>query len=66
MIRRACASVSEEEGRLVKLNAHEVRSIATSVPFGRVRNLDLVLRAGTWKCMTTFASFYLRDVTHNI
>ena len=64
MIQRAYAGVSEEERRLVKVNAHEVRAIATSVLFGRVRNLDLVLKAGTWKCMSTFASFYLRDVTH--
>ena len=64
VIWRAYASVSEEEWRLVKVNAHEVRVIATSVLFRKVRNLDLVLKAGTWKCMTTFASFYLRDVTH--
>ena len=64
VIQRAYAGVSEEERRLVKVNAHEVRAIATSVLFGRVRNLDLVLKAGTWKCMSTFASFYLRDVTH--
>ena len=64
VIRRAYASVSEEECRLVKVKAHEVRAIATSLLFQKVRNLDLVLKAGTWKCMTTFASFYLRDMTH--
>ncbi|MPC73372.1 hypothetical protein E2C01_067699 [Portunus trituberculatus] len=57
-------SVSEEESRLLKVNAHEVRAIATSVLFREVKSLDLVFKAGTWKSMTTFAFFYLRDVTH--
>ncbi|MPC69696.1 hypothetical protein E2C01_063927 [Portunus trituberculatus] len=64
VIRRACVSVSEEQSRVLKVNAHEVRAIATSVLFRKVKSLDLVLKAGTWKSMTTFASFYLRDVTH--
>ncbi|MPC18294.1 hypothetical protein E2C01_011172 [Portunus trituberculatus] len=61
VIRRAYVSVSEEESRLLKVNAHEARAIATNVLFRKVKSLDLVLKAGTWKSMTTFASFYLRD-----
>ena len=57
-------SVLEEESHLLKVNAHEVRAVVTSVLFRKVKSLDLVLKAGTWKSMTTFASFYLRDVTH--
>ncbi|MPC63229.1 hypothetical protein E2C01_057324 [Portunus trituberculatus] len=64
VIRRAYVSVSEEELRLLKVNAHEVQAITTSVLFRKVKSLDLVLKAGTWKSMTTFAFFYLRDVTH--
>ncbi|MPC67323.1 hypothetical protein E2C01_061497 [Portunus trituberculatus] len=64
VIRRAYVSVSEEESCLLKVNAFEVRAIATSVLFRKVKSLDLVLKVGTWKSMTTFASFYLRDVTH--
>ncbi|MPC27256.1 hypothetical protein E2C01_020424 [Portunus trituberculatus] len=63
-IQRAYVSVSEEESRLLKVNAHEVQAIATNVLFRKVKSLDLVLKAGTWKSMSTFASFYLRDVTH--
>ena len=64
VIRRAYAGVSEEECRLVKLGSHEIRAVATSALFRKVRSLSSVLKAGTWRCMSTFASFYLRDVTH--
>ncbi|MPC60384.1 hypothetical protein E2C01_054428 [Portunus trituberculatus] len=64
VIQRVYVNVSGEESRLLKVNAYEVRVIATSVLFRKVKSLDLVLKAGTWKSMTTFASFYLRDVTH--
>ena len=50
--------------RLVRVRAHEVRAVATSTLFRKVRSIPAVLRAGTWKSMSTFASFYLRDVTH--
>ncbi|MPC60893.1 hypothetical protein E2C01_054953 [Portunus trituberculatus] len=63
VIRRAYVSISEESSRLLKVNAHEVWAIGTSVLFRIVKSLDLVLKAGTWKNMTTFVSFYLRDVT---
>ncbi|MPC54418.1 hypothetical protein E2C01_048334 [Portunus trituberculatus] len=65
VIWRAYVSVSEEESRLLKVNAHEVQAIATSVLFRKVKSLDLVLKPGMWKSMTTFASFYLQDVTHS-
>ena len=64
MIRRAYVGVSDEECRLVKVNAHEVRALATSLLFRKVQDLGVILRAGSWRCMSTFASFYLRDVTH--
>ena len=50
----------------MRVNAHEVRAIATSVLFRKVQNMDFVLKAGKWRCtsMSTFADFYLRDVTH--
>ncbi|MPC61936.1 hypothetical protein E2C01_056013 [Portunus trituberculatus] len=59
VIWRAYASVLEEELHILKVNTHEVQAIATSVLFRKVKILDLVLKAGTWKSMTTFSSFYL-------
>lgn len=64
VIWRAYESVSEKESRLLKVNAQEVWAIVTSVLFRKIKSLDLVFKAGTWKSMTTFAFFYLRDVTH--
>ena len=61
MVQRAYAAVAEEERRLVKLSAHEVRAVATSALFRKVKSLPSVLKDGTWRCMSTFALFYLRD-----
>ncbi|MPC60842.1 hypothetical protein E2C01_054901 [Portunus trituberculatus] len=58
---KAYVSVSEVQSLILKVNAHEVRAIATSALFRKVKSLDLVLNAGAWKSMTTFVSFYLRD-----
>ena len=63
VIRRAYNHVSREECRLTKVT-NEVRAVATSALLHKVRNLASILKAVSWKCMTTFASFYLRDVTH--
>lgn len=64
MIWRAYASTLEEELFLLKVNIHEVQTIVINVLSRKVESLGLLLKAGTWKCMTTFASFYLRDVAH--
>ncbi|MPC55150.1 hypothetical protein E2C01_049081 [Portunus trituberculatus] len=50
--------------RLVWVKAHEVRAVATSALFMKIRCIPAILRAGTWKSMSTFASFDLRDITH--
>ena len=43
--------------RLTKVASHEVHAVATSALFCKVRKLASILKAGTWMCMTTFASF---------
>ena len=55
-----------QEGDLnqVKVKAHEVRAIATSLLFKKNSSLKDVMDAASWRSHTTFASFYLRDVTH--
>ncbi|MPC45667.1 hypothetical protein E2C01_039373 [Portunus trituberculatus] len=64
VIQCACEDVSEEDMRLVWVKAHEVRAVATSAFFKKIQSIPAVLWAGTWKSMSTFASFYLRDITH--
>ena len=54
----------ERDTELVKVKAHEVRAIATSLLFKKNSSLSEVMEAASWRSNTTFSSFYLRDVTH--
>ncbi|MPD00165.1 hypothetical protein E2C01_095621 [Portunus trituberculatus] len=49
---------------LVWVKAHEVRAVVTSALIKKIRSIPAVLRAGTWKSMSTFATVYLMDITH--
>ena len=62
----AYSSVSEEDCRALRVRAHEVKKVATSLLFKRNCAVHQVLKAGTWSAQSTFSSFYLRDVTHKI
>ena len=46
--------------------AHSIRSVATSVAFSKNLALSKILEAATWRSVTTFSSFYLRDVSLSI
>ena len=63
MISLAHSSVSEEYCRELRVRAHEVRKVATSL-LRRNCAVHRVLKAGTWSAQSTVSSFYLRDVTH--
>ncbi|MPC51459.1 hypothetical protein E2C01_045305 [Portunus trituberculatus] len=64
VVRRTHVNISEEDMHLVWVKAHEVRAVATSALFRKIQSILAVLRAGTWRRMSTFASFYLRNITH--
>ena len=64
MITLAFVSVSEEDCRSLRVRAHEVRKVATSLLFKRNCAVHQALKAGTWSAQSTFSSFYPRDVTH--
>ena len=64
VIQCAPRDISERDMRLVWVKAYEVRAVAMSALFRKIWSIPAVLRVGTWKCMSTFASFYLRDITH--
>ncbi|MPC66343.1 hypothetical protein E2C01_060492 [Portunus trituberculatus] len=64
VIQHAHEDVSEQDMRLVQVKGHEVRVVATSALFKKIRSIPAILRAEIWKCMSTFVSFYLRDSTH--
>ena len=48
----------------VQVKAHEVRAVATSLLFKKNSSIKEVMDAASWRCQSTFSSFYLRDVTH--
>jgi len=65
VINRAYENSQERDLEQVKVKAHEVRAIATSLLFKKNSSLKDVMRAASWRSHNTFASFYLRDLTHN-
>ena len=44
--------------------ARETRGIAPSLLFKKNYAVSQVLKAGTWRCHTTFTRHYLRDLSH--
>ena len=60
----AHASALEEDCRSLRVRAHEVRKVATSLLFKKNCMVHQVLKAGTWSAQFSFSSFCLRDVTH--
>ena len=64
VIRSAYEGTSEEDRALVKVKAHEVRALATSLLFRKNCSIEDVMSAASWRSHSTFASFYLRDAAH--
>ena len=52
------------EGEGQTLRAHSIRGVSTSLAFRRNWSLQQVLKAATWKSNSTFASFYLKDISY--
>ena len=63
VISSAHSFASEEDCRSLRVRAHEVRKVATSLLSKRNCTVHQVLKVGTWSAQSIF-SFYLRDVTH--
>ena len=64
IISMTLASALEEDCPSLKVRAHEVRKVATSLLFKRNCAVHQVLKVGTWSTQLTVSTFYLRDVTH--
>ena len=47
---------------LLKVKAHEVRAVATSLQLFNKADLQAVMKAGRWSSGGTFTSFYLRNL----
>lgn len=62
VIKEAHISCEDEHFKLLRVKAHEVRAIATSLAFHKTLSLQSILEATYWRCNSTFASHYLRDI----
>ena len=58
------ASALEEDCRYLRVRAHEIRKVVTSLLSKKNCTVHQILKAGTRSAQSAFSSFYLRDVTH--
>ena len=63
LILLAYEKASPETKRLFKVKAHDVRSMASSWAFLHNASMDNIMTACSWRCHSTFTSYYLRDLT---
>ncbi len=65
IIREAYSEATDEDARLSlrRASVHELRAMSTSLLFHKNQSLSDVMAAACWKGSSTFASFYLRDVS---
>ena len=65
-IKEAHKNCSEESLSSLKVNAHEVRAIGTSIAFFGNTAMEEVMRAARWTNQSTFTTFYMRDVAEDL
>lgn len=60
-IKMAHQSLPEELCPLLKVRAHDIRGIATSLLLWRNKSISSILDAACWKTPSVFADYYLKD-----
>ena len=65
LIRDAHINFSPNDERILKVKAHDIRSMATSLAFKKNIALDKILEAANWRTKNIFASVYLKDFVFN-
>ena len=63
-LRDVISSAGASRPEVVRIRAHDVRSVSTSVAFHRNWSVSSVLDSATWSSSSVFSSFYLRDIQH--
>ena len=63
LIKDAHSVLKPELLPILKVKAHEVRAVSTSVLFAHTLSLQSVMEAAQWRCNSVFASNYLKDVS---
>ncbi|XP_064087525.1 uncharacterized protein LOC135202200 [Macrobrachium nipponense] len=62
LVKEAHVDCDEDQFKLLKVMAHEVRAIATSLAFSKNMSVQNLMKATFWRCHSVFASHYLRDI----
>ena len=62
-IKIACRKLTNRDISFLKIKAHEVRALSSSWAFFDKVPLNEILKAVVWSHSSTFAKFYLRDMS---
>ena len=62
VIREAHVSLRPDLLPVLKVKAHELRAVSTSLAFKKNLSLQSVMEAAQWRCSSVFASHYLKEV----
>ncbi len=65
-ILKAYEGYPPEKLTTMKVSSHEVRALATSMAFYGNTAMTEIMKAARWAQLTTFTTFYLRDVAQNM
>ena len=63
VIREAHESLRPDLVPILKVKAHELRGVSTTLAFERILSLQAVMEAAQWRCHSVFASHYLKDIS---
>ena len=64
LIKSAYSNSGRDDFTLHQIKPHELRALSTSLVFSKNLSVKEVMEAASWKGESTFARFYLRDVSH--
>ena len=62
LIREAHQTLRPDLIPVLKVKAHELRGVSTSMSFHHNLSLSSVIEAAQWRCHSVFASHYLKDI----
>ena len=62
LIREAHAQIEENRLPILKVKAHDIRAVATSLAFRHNLSLESILNCTFWRSKSLFATHYLKEV----
>ena len=65
VIKEAHEAFNEIDENILKVKAHEIRAMATTLAFKKNISLDNIIQAANWRTASVFATTYLKDISIN-